>query len=67
MNDPRRDSVQVTIAFDAVPDPPHGGGRATTISGLVRPPDAPSVRFDGWLELLAVLEVAVSGPDRIRT
>lgn len=46
--------IQVSISFDR-PEP------AGPVAGSVALPGAASVRFDGWLELLAILEIAVTG------
>jgi len=68
-------AVQVSITFDlAALDPrlpePAGSGAddenghraAGPVSGSVSRAGAAPLRFDGWLELLAVLESVVAGP-----
>lgn len=46
--------IQVSISFD----PPEPAG---PVAGSVALPGSAPVRFDGWLELLAILEAAVAG------
>lgn len=70
--DPTMGPIQVSISFDPppahpVPDatgsvPPRTDGRAAgPVSGSVTGAGNAPVRFDGWLELLAILETAVDG------
>ena len=70
--DPTMGPIQVSISFDPPPDHPvpdaagsvahrTNGRTAGPVSGSVTGAGPGSVRFDGWLDLLAILETAVDG------